>query len=91
MQSRIWKLQFKLARRAAGAITSRVANRDASSLESGRKSDRFRPVQIATDNHRNYAFAIRAHFEYEGYSYGTERVFLTVRQEMTRFTRMRLG
>ncbi len=99
------------------------------------------PVQIATDNHRSYARAIRASFGYEGYSYGTEtkvfgepdarwnpaewakqrkngvakvakatreavygspdlgslttshieRVFLNVRQEMTRFTRMTLG
>ena len=98
------------------------------------------PVQIATDNHRSYARAIRASFGYEGYSYGTEtkvfgesdnwnpatwarnrkngvpkakiatreavygspdlgtvttshieRVFLSVRQEMTRFTRMTLG
>jgi IS1 family transposase len=30
------------------------------------------PVQIATDNHRPYAFHIRQHFGYEGYSYGTE-------------------
>ena len=30
------------------------------------------PVQIATDNHRPYAFYIRQHFGYEGYSYGTE-------------------
>ena len=30
------------------------------------------PVQIATDNHRPYAFHIRQHFRYEGYSYGTE-------------------
>jgi IS1 family transposase len=30
------------------------------------------PVQIATDNHRSYAFHIRQHFGYEGYSYGTE-------------------
>ena len=29
-------------------------------------------VQIATDNHRPYAFHIRQHFGYEGYSYGTE-------------------
>jgi IS1 family transposase len=99
------------------------------------------PVQIATDNHRSYAKAIRAYFGYEGFSYGTEtkvfgepdarwnpaewamrrkngvpkattatreavygspdlgsvttshieRVFLSVRQEMTRFTRMTLG
>lgn len=26
------------------------------------------PVQIATDNNRNYAFSIRSHFGYEGYS-----------------------
>jgi IS1 family transposase len=30
------------------------------------------PVQIATDNHRPYAFHIRQHFGYEGYAYGTE-------------------
>jgi IS1 family transposase len=30
------------------------------------------PVQIATDNHRPYAFHIRQHFGYEGFSYGTE-------------------
>ena len=30
------------------------------------------PVQIATDNHRPYAFHIRQHFGYEGYGYGTE-------------------
>jgi len=30
------------------------------------------PVQIATDNNRPYAFHIRQHFGYEGYSYGTE-------------------
>jgi IS1 family transposase len=30
------------------------------------------PVQIATDNHRPYAFHIRQHFGYEGYNYGTE-------------------
>ena len=30
------------------------------------------PVQIATDNHRPYAFHIRQHFGYEGYSYGQE-------------------
>jgi IS1 family transposase len=30
------------------------------------------PVQIATDNHRPYAFHIRQHFGYEGYDYGTE-------------------
>jgi len=30
------------------------------------------PVQIATDNHRPYAFHIRQHFGYEGYSYGME-------------------
>src|SRR5436190_1713710 len=30
------------------------------------------PVQIATDNLRAYAFHIRQHFGYEGYSYGTE-------------------
>jgi IS1 family transposase len=30
------------------------------------------PVQIATDNHRPYAFHIRAAFGYEGYNYGTE-------------------
>ena len=30
------------------------------------------PVQIATDSHRPYAFHIRQHFGYEGYSYGTE-------------------
>jgi len=30
------------------------------------------PVQIATDNHRAYAFHIRQHFGYEGYNYGTE-------------------
>jgi IS1 family transposase len=30
------------------------------------------PVQIATDNHRPYAFPIRQHFGYEGFSYGTE-------------------
>ena len=30
------------------------------------------PVQIATDNLRSYAFHIRQHFGYEGYSYGTE-------------------
>jgi len=30
------------------------------------------PVQIATDNHRPYAYHIRQHFGYEGYSYGTE-------------------
>ena len=30
------------------------------------------PVQIATDNHRPYAFHIRQHFGYEEYSYGTE-------------------
>ncbi|HEY6207080.1 MAG TPA: hypothetical protein VIW21_13030 [Chthoniobacterales bacterium] len=30
------------------------------------------PVQIATDNHRPYAFHIRAAFGYEGYSYGQE-------------------
>jgi hypothetical protein len=29
-------------------------------------------VQIATDNHRPYAFHIRQHFGYEGCSYGTE-------------------
>lgn len=99
------------------------------------------PVQIATDNHRSYARAIRASFGYEGYSYGTEtkvfgepdarwnpaewakqrkngvakvakatreavygspglgslttshieRCFLTVRQQLTRFTRQTLG
>src|SRR5437868_8944266 len=30
------------------------------------------PVQIATDNHRPYAFHIRQHFGYEGYTYGQE-------------------
>jgi hypothetical protein len=30
------------------------------------------PVQIATDNHRAYAFHIRQHFGYEGFNYGTE-------------------
>ena len=30
------------------------------------------PVQIATDNLRAYPFHIRTHFDYEGYSYGTE-------------------
>jgi hypothetical protein len=30
------------------------------------------PVQIATDNHRPYAFHIRQHFGYEGYACGTE-------------------
>jgi IS1 family transposase len=30
------------------------------------------PVQIATDNLPSYAFHIRGHFGYEGYSYGTE-------------------
>jgi len=30
------------------------------------------PVRIATDNLRAYAFHIRQHFGYEGYSYGTE-------------------
>jgi IS1 family transposase len=30
------------------------------------------PVQIATDNHRPYAFHIRQHFGYEDYAYGTE-------------------
>lgn len=30
------------------------------------------PVQIATDNHIPYAFHIREHFGYEGFSYGTE-------------------
>lgn len=30
------------------------------------------PVQIATDNLRAYPFHIRAHFGYEGYSYGME-------------------
>lgn len=30
------------------------------------------PVQIATDHLRAYPFHIRAHFGYEGYSYGTE-------------------
>ena len=30
------------------------------------------PVQIATDNHRPYAFHIRQHFGYEGYNYGIE-------------------
>jgi IS1 family transposase len=30
------------------------------------------PVQIATDDHRPYAFHIRQHFGYEGYNYGTE-------------------
>jgi len=35
--------------------------------------DRVRlPVQIATDNHRPYAFHIRQDFGYEGYNYGTE-------------------
>ena len=29
-------------------------------------------VQIATDNHHPYAYYIRQHFGYEGYSYGTE-------------------
>src|SRR3989440_7604030 len=29
-------------------------------------------VQIATDNHRPYAFHIRQHFGYEGYTYGQE-------------------
>jgi IS1 family transposase len=31
-----------------------------------------RPVQIATDNFRPYAFHIRQHFGYEGFSYGQE-------------------
>src|SRR5437762_4831024 len=30
------------------------------------------PVQIATDNWRQYPFLIRTHFGYEGYNYGTE-------------------
>ncbi|HEY6231397.1 MAG TPA: hypothetical protein VIW64_09035 [Pyrinomonadaceae bacterium] len=30
------------------------------------------PVQIATDNHRPYAFHIRGAFGYEGFNYGTE-------------------
>src|SRR5438046_3233224 len=30
------------------------------------------PVQIATDNFRQYPFHVRAAFGYEGYSYGTE-------------------
>ena len=30
------------------------------------------PVQIATDNFRQYPFLIREHFGYEGFSYGTE-------------------
>jgi IS1 family transposase len=30
------------------------------------------PVQVATDNHRPYAFHIRQHFGYDGYSYGME-------------------
>jgi IS1 family transposase len=30
------------------------------------------PVQIATDNWRQYPFLIRTHFGYEGYSFGTE-------------------
>jgi IS1 family transposase len=30
------------------------------------------PVQIATDNHHPYAYYIRQHFGYEGYTYGTE-------------------
>lgn len=95
-------------------------------------------VQIATDNHRSYARAIRAAFGFEGVNYGTEtkifgepdsltewqkrrkngvprvakatrevvfgspclgtittahveRLFLSVRQELTRFTRSTLG
>jgi IS1 family transposase len=40
-------------------------------VEDVRKRVRL-PVQIATDNHRPYAFHIRQHFGYEGYSYGTE-------------------
>jgi IS1 family transposase len=31
-----------------------------------------RPVQIATDNFRQYPFLIREHFGYEGFSYGME-------------------
>jgi len=40
-------------------------------VEDVRKRVRL-PVQIATDNHRAYAFHIRQHFGYEGYNYGTE-------------------
>jgi IS1 family transposase len=40
-------------------------------VEDVRKRVRL-PVQIATDNHRPYAFHIRQHFGYEGYNYGTE-------------------
>jgi hypothetical protein len=57
-------------------------------------------VQIATDNHRPYAFHIRGAFGYEGYSspdLGSlttshiERAFLTVRQELKRYQRKGLG
>ncbi len=48
------------------------------------------PVQIATDNHLPYAFHIREHFGYEGYSYGTEtKVF--GEPEMLDGTLARLG
>jgi len=40
-------------------------------VEDVRKRVRL-PLQIATDNHRAYAFHIRQHFGYEGYAYGTE-------------------
>src|SRR6266498_3344272 len=56
-------------------ISHRVGKRDwwtgNSFVEDVRNRVRL-PVQIATDNHRPYAFHIRQHFGYEGYSYGTE-------------------